>query len=108
MRKVNQHCYVALNGSGLDDVNTLILGGQIINCRFLIDHMPPESMPMYGMFNMPPPPPSMPDFAPPSYDSHNFNHPPPTVSATVSTSAGHNHGIGFHDVEDDDFLPPAY
>lgn len=72
------------------------------------DHMPPESMPMYGMFTMPPPPPSMPEYAPPSYDSHNFNHPPPTVSATVSVSAGHNHGIGFHDVEDDDFLPPAY
>lgn len=27
MRKVNKYCYVLLNGSGLDDVNILILGG---------------------------------------------------------------------------------
>ena len=45
--------------------------------------MPAESMPMYGMFSMGAPPP-LPEYAPPSYDSHNFNHPPPRAQVTVS------------------------
>ncbi|XP_022301725.2 uncharacterized protein LOC111109784 [Crassostrea virginica] len=53
------------------------------------DHMPAESMPMYGMFSMGVPPP-LPEYAPPSYDSHNFNHPPPRTQVTVSAGQDSN------------------
>lgn len=51
--------------------------------------MPAESMPMYGMFSMGAPPP-LPEYAPPSYDSHNFNHPPPRTQVTVSAGQDSN------------------
>ena len=46
-------------------------------------------MPMYGMFSMGAPPP-LPEYAPPSYDSHNFNHPPPRTQVTVSAGQDSN------------------
>ncbi|XP_055999124.1 uncharacterized protein LOC125653936 isoform X2 [Ostrea edulis] len=63
------------------------------------DQMPPDSFPMYGVFPSAPPP----NIAPPSYDSHNFNDPPPSV--TVTGSGFHQNGIGF---QSNDPLPPAY
>ncbi|XP_062593727.1 uncharacterized protein LOC134255228 [Saccostrea cucullata] len=65
--------------------------------------MPPNSVPMYGVYPSAPPP--LPEYAPPSYDSHQFNHPPPTVSATVTGPGLRSNGIGANSNDD---LPPAY
>ncbi|XP_061195300.1 uncharacterized protein LOC133203545 [Saccostrea echinata] len=65
------------------------------------NQMPMNSIPMYPALPRAP----LPEYAPPSYDSHNFNQPPPTVSATVTGPGLHSNGIGVHGNDD---LPPAY